>query len=107
MLSFNFFSIQIIKNNTMKNISSYFLLLSVMSLLLTSSCKKDFLDLKPYDASPFDDAIVSETDLEVAVNGVYASLRTSAMYGRTLPMMGDVMADNVFISPVNSGRYLA
>src|SRR4029079_3946833 len=35
-----------------------------------------------------------------------ASMRSANLYGRTLPLKGDIMADNVFIKPSNSGRYL-
>lgn len=77
-------------------------------LMLTafSSCKKDFTDLKPYTAQPLPDALNSEAGLNTAVNGMYASLRSANLYGRTLPIKGDLMGDNVYIKAANSGRYL-
>jgi hypothetical protein len=71
-----------------------------------SSCKKSFTDLKPYNALPLPDALNSEAGLNTAVNGMYASLRSANLYGRTLPIKGDLMADNLYIKASNSGRYL-
>lgn len=75
------------------------------SLFLTS-CKKEFLDLLPYDQVDESKAITNESDMATALNGVYSQLRNSNLYGRTLPLAGDIMADNVFISTQNSNRYL-
>src|SRR4030095_7426760 len=78
----------------------------LLMVMILSSCKKEFMDLKPYNALPLADAYSSEANLSTALNGLYASLRSANLYGRTLPIKGDVMADNVFIKPSNSGRYL-
>jgi starch-binding outer membrane protein, SusD/RagB family len=74
--------------------------------LLFASCKKAFLDLKPYDQVSFDDAIVNEGDMQAAVNGVYANLRDADLFGRSIPLNGDLLADNVYLSVVNSNRYI-
>jgi hypothetical protein len=37
---------------------------------------------------------------------MYSGLRSVDLYARTLPLMGDLMADNVYIHVQNSGRYL-
>ena len=81
-------------------------ILSIAALAGTSSCKKSFFDLQPYDASPVNKAITNDADLNVAVNGMYASLRNIDLYGRTLPVKGDLAADNVYLRTGNSGRYL-
>lgn len=83
------------------------MLISFLLLLGTSACKKSFFDLKPYDALPVNSAISSDADLVVAVNGMYASLRNVNLYGRTLPVKGDLAADNVYLRTGNSGRYLS
>ena len=44
--------------------------------------------------------------MEIAVNGAYANLRSANLYGRTIPLFADLLADNVYISAVNSNRYL-
>lgn len=78
----------------------------LLTIFLLGSCKKEFLDLTPYNALPLDQAVNSEANMYTAVNGMYASMRSANLYGRTLPLKGDIMADNVFIKPSNSGRYL-
>jgi starch-binding outer membrane protein, SusD/RagB family len=80
------------------------ILIAAMSLLI-SSCKKSFLDLKPYTSLPVADALKSEADLQVALRGAYASLRGVDVFGRTIPVLGDIMADNVYQSAQNSNRY--
>jgi hypothetical protein len=34
-------------------------------------------------------------------------LRSANLYGRTVPLIGDLLADNLFISSQNSNRYIA
>lgn len=72
-----------------------------------AGCKKDFLDKRPYDQIDFSTALQNEGDLQTALNGAYAQLRSANLYGRTLPLIGDLMADNVYISTQNSNRYIA
>jgi len=74
--------------------------------MIFSSCSKSFTDLKPYNALPLADALNSEANLNTAVNGMYAGMRSVNLYGRTLPVKGDLMADNTYIKAANSGRYL-
>jgi hypothetical protein len=78
-----------------------FLALAGSILLVSSSCKKNFLDLSPYDQVPLEQAITDEAGMQAAVLGIYANLRSNNLYGRTLPLDGDLMADNVFISTSN------
>lgn len=82
-----------------------FFIFSSLLLAGATSCKKSFFDLEPYDASPVNSAIKSDADLNVAANGMYASLRNVDLYGRTLPVKGDLAADNVYLRTGNSGRY--
>jgi hypothetical protein len=77
----------------------------VIFSLVTSSCKKEFLDLKPYTSLPVPDALKSEADLQVALRGAYAGLRGVDLFGRSVPVLGDIMADNVYQSAQNSNRY--
>lgn len=83
----------------------YSLYASLGLLLGLSSCKKSFLDLKPYNSAVIADAIQNEADLNAAVNGLYSSLRATDFYGRTFAVKGDLAADNGFQSSANSGRY--
>jgi len=81
------------------------LILSIL-LITLGSCKKSFLDRNPYTAVPIATAIKTVDEMSSAVNGLYASMRGAGLYGRTIPIMGDLMADNVYISTQNSGRYI-
>ncbi|NCD69512.1 RagB/SusD family nutrient uptake outer membrane protein [Mucilaginibacter agri] len=81
----------------------YILMAGVMGI---TSCKKEFLDEKPPTAVPVADAIKTENDMSDAVNGMYASMRTSNTFGRDIPALGDILSDNVYVSSSNSGRYL-
>lgn len=90
-----------------KEMKKIFLFLAAGAILGLTSCKKDFLDLSPYDQVPQDQAITDEAGMVAAVNGLYSQLRNPSLYGRSLPLIGDLMADNVFISTTNSNRYLA
>jgi starch-binding outer membrane protein, SusD/RagB family len=89
----------------MKN--KYFIYaLGVAMMFTLASCAESFLDVKPGDSVPFDSAIKSESEMQGAVNGMYASMRSANLYGRTLPLLGDLMADNVYVSATNSNRYI-
>ncbi|HEX2608906.1 MAG TPA: RagB/SusD family nutrient uptake outer membrane protein, partial [Flavisolibacter sp.] len=91
----------------MKGINQYkWTALLLFFLIGASSCKKDFLDQKPYGGLPTSEAITNVDDMEEALNGVYATLRSVNLYGRTIPLFGDLVADNVYISTTNSNRYL-
>ena len=80
-------------------------LIACTLLTAASSCKKDFLTKDPNNALALNGAIVSEADLNNALAGVYAGLRDVNLFGRTLPVIGDVRADNEYVSTSNSGRY--
>jgi hypothetical protein len=73
---------------------------------MMSSCSKEFTDLTPYNSLPVTSALVSETDMGNAVNGMYASMRNAGLYGRSVPLIGDLYADNALLSTNNSGRYI-
>ena len=82
-------------------------LLAILILVLAStSCKKSYLDRNPYNAVPLSTAITSESDLSVALSGVYSGLRNTDLFARTLPVKGDLMADNTFVTTSNSNRYI-
>jgi starch-binding outer membrane protein, SusD/RagB family len=63
-------------------------------MLIFSSCTKSFLDQKPYNSVPADGALKNDADMNAAMNGVYASLRSVDLYGLTLFIKGDLMSDN-------------
>ncbi|WP_377484928.1 RagB/SusD family nutrient uptake outer membrane protein [Pontibacter toksunensis] len=84
-----------------------FIYMSLLSAtMLLSSCEDDFLEKEPYASVPIGSAITTTEEMQAAMNGVYASLRTFETFGRNIPVLGDLLADNTFIAPTNSGRYL-
>jgi len=78
----------------------------VLLILILSSCGKDLLDKQPYISVPVASSIKTVDEMSAAVNGVYGSMKINTISGRSIPIMGDLMADNVYISSQNSGRYL-
>lgn len=91
--------------NNFNNISKMFL--AVGAAVIMFGCSKQFLDAKPYSSVVLSQAINGEDDLNTATNGLYASLRATDFYGRSFAIKGDLMADNLFLSNQNSGRYLS
>ncbi len=89
----------------MKTTRYTFLIIAVS--LVVFSCKKDFLVQNPPTAIPVGNAIVTANDMADAVNGMYQAMTPATLFGRDIPVLGDLMADNCYISIVNSGRYLA
>lgn len=79
--------------------------LLVLSFAGMTSCSKSFLDKQPYDAVALSSAIKNDADMNAAINGVYANLRSVNLYGRSLVVKGDLMSDNSFLTTSNSGRY--
>lgn len=75
--------------------------------LLGTSCQKSFLDREPYGGLPTDQAITTQDDMETALNGIYSAIRDPKLFGRSIPLIGDLLSDNVYISAdENSNRYL-
>ena len=64
---------------------------------LLASCKKDQLELYPYNQIETSQAFNTEADVTLALNGLYSGLR--GMYaGDVANIMGDVLADNIIIN---------
>src|SRR5688572_17586578 len=77
----------------------------IVTASVMSSCKKTFLELNPPTSLTPSQAIATEADLLVALRGVYAGLRNVDLFGRTVPLIGDVMADNAYQHSLNTNRY--
>jgi hypothetical protein len=68
--------------------------------VLMSGCKKDLVQF-PYNQVETTQAFNTETDLNLAVNGMYAGLRTSGSYFTgTWNIIADVLADNLVLNPI-------
>jgi hypothetical protein len=73
------------------------------ALVLLGACKKSDLELLPYNQVATTEAFNTEGDVKLAVNGMYAGLRTStSYYSGTWNIFADVLADNLVLN--NSGR---
>jgi len=86
-------------------INKYILVITAATVAL-SSCKKSFLTETPPTAVPVNLAIVTPNDMADAVNGMYVAAKSSSLFGRDIPILGDELADNIYVSISNSGRYL-
>lgn len=92
----------------MKKLQTRILLRAIVACVVLATftgCKKEFLDLTPFTALPPSEAFKTEADLRVAMNGLYGGLRATDLFGRTVPVLGDIMADNVYQHSINSNRY--
>ncbi len=88
------------KRFTIKN-----LMLATVLLVSLASCKKSFLELNPPTSLTPEAALATEADLQVALRGAYAGLKSTALYGRSLMVIGDMMGDNTYQSTLNTNRY--
>ena len=70
------------------------------------SCKKSFLEESPSNAVDAATAIKTANDLTDAVNGLYTAAKSSSFFGQNVPVLGDLLADNVFISSSNYGQFI-
>ncbi len=81
-------------------------LLWLAVLILISSCSKNFLQSSPLDSTSPGQALSTEGGMQTALQGVYSGLKSVNLWGASLPIIGDLMADNVFINPNNYGYYI-
>jgi hypothetical protein len=99
----------------MKLFLKYKVLWLVVLVAAFASCKKSFLELAPPTSVSPEEALLTEADVLVAVRGMYSGLRTGVTigatsyafdaFGRTIPLLGDLMGDNTYQSSRNGNRY--
>ncbi|MDE6439892.1 MAG: RagB/SusD family nutrient uptake outer membrane protein, partial [Bacteroidales bacterium] len=75
-------------------------------ILSLNSCSPDFLDRKPTTAVNNDEALNSITNVQSATVGLMRYFATSGYTGRNLPVIGDLITDNVTTIKGNSGHLL-
>lgn len=90
----------------MKQKTNKILITIASASMLFAGCSKSFLEKTPNDALTPQQALSNESGLQTAVNGIYSALRSVSIYGRDLPITGDLMADNTYLDKKNSGRYI-
>ena len=76
-------------------------------LLPCSGCSKAFLNKTFVNSIPLDQALTTPVQLNQALNGAYAALRNTGVYGANFLISGDVQADNVYVETNNIGAYVA
>lgn len=88
----------------MKTIKTTYLILAAAVIL--ASCKKSFLNETPPNAVDAATAIKTPNDLTDAVNGLYTAAKSASLFGQNVPVLGDELADNVFVSSSNYGQFI-
>jgi starch-binding outer membrane protein, SusD/RagB family len=75
-------------------------------LFIFTACKKSDLELYPYNQIETTQAFNTESDVTLAINGMYAGLRTSGSYyvSGTWNIIADVLADNLIPNKSGPGR---
>jgi len=90
----------------MKTIKHSYKILPLIILALSfGSCKKSFLEIDPAQQTSVDMVVIDLPSTKAAVMGTYGLLQSAAYYGRSLVVLPDLMADNMYISRRNSNRY--
>jgi hypothetical protein len=83
------------------------LVLSVTLIVLASCNSEDFLDEKPFASLDQSTAFSGVSLVRAGVTGVYDLMSFATYYGRDYVIVSEVMADNVFLHPGNSGRFVS
>jgi hypothetical protein len=90
----------------MKTLKNKLTIAVLSASVILGSCSKQFITKAPDDQLLASQALAAPSDLVTALNGVYAQLAPAAFYGRDLPVIGDLMADNTYVEQKNSNRYI-
>ena len=75
----------------------YNIFFAALLLLGFTSCKKDFLDVKPTNSGDAETAIQTAADANVMVNGLMSKMTSSAYYGRNFLVYGDLKGGDLTI----------
>lgn len=77
--------------------------ISILVCAITlSSCTEERLNESPVDQFPLNTPLVTESDMEFLVNGIYDQYSTAAGFGADALIFGDLISDNVFITSQNT-----
>ncbi|GHT64361.1 membrane protein [Bacteroidia bacterium] len=78
----------------------------IAGILFLSSCGDSFLDETPSTSVDAATSIKTTNDIIDALNGLYSAAKSSSLFGRDVHVLGDLLADNAYISASNYGRFL-
>lgn len=90
----------------MKKIKSIAIVSLALLVLGFNSCSPEFLDRKPTTAVSSELALTSIDNVRAATVGLMVYFATAAYTGRNLPVIGDLIADNLTTKSGNSGHLL-
>lgn len=88
-----------------KNIKTVAKALLLGSVIFATSCSEEFLEQTPPSSIDFETAIKTEADLRAATNGLYSRISSASTFGRDIPVIGELISDNSFVSISNSNRF--
>ncbi|WP_210466371.1 RagB/SusD family nutrient uptake outer membrane protein [Rufibacter roseolus] len=89
----------------MKNNYKVMLLAGLLSAGMLSSCGDEFLDETPSTGINANEALRTDNDVLSALRGAYGGLASTNLYGLNLPVLGDMLADNMYVATSNSGYF--
>ncbi|MGI4820382.1 MAG: RagB/SusD family nutrient uptake outer membrane protein [Janthinobacterium lividum] len=69
----------------------------LLSLVIGSSCTKEYLNIQPTDTVTAENFYKTQTDALQATNAAYSQLYQNGMFNYSLWAIGDVMSDNSFL----------
>jgi len=92
----------------MKMKNKFNIIVLSVALIFMGSCNSEgFLEENPKDELDQAVAFADVTLVEAAVTGLYDLMSRVTYYGRDYVIASEVMADNVFLHPGNSGRFVS
>jgi hypothetical protein len=77
----------------------------MFAVLILSSCKKDFLEMRPQQSVFTTDVFASLSTARAAVNGLYSQMQSYSYYGRDAFVIPEVLSDNATRSVKSGNRY--
>ncbi|GGF37884.1 RagB/SusD family nutrient uptake outer membrane protein [Echinicola rosea] len=89
----------------MKKLHLY-MIIGALTVGSMSSCSESFLEIDPEQSVSTDKVVTDVNTLHTALNGVYSKLQDDGYYGRSVYVIPELMADNLYLSLRNTGRYL-
>ena len=93
----------LMKVRVMKLIKNYLILLALVSL---AACSDDFLDQQPTSSVPEESMFESYAKADAALIGAYDQLSNYSFEGMWVPLMSDIMGEDIMINSVNNWNWL-
>ena len=81
-----------------------FITFFVLSIFFVA-CSKSFLEIEPQQEVSISRAFEDVDALQNALTGVYSTLQSSDYYGRSMIVIPELMADNIYLSTKSSTTY--